>query len=289
MKYATVLGLPFYTLVKYSGERMAPSKLRKAGLLNALGGSVFDEGDLELPHPERDVVEGGIKNFTYFTDASSRIFESISGLKAERVVLIGGECSLIVGGLAGLREVFRGRPGMLWMDAHGDFNTPETTPSSYIGGMCLALACGRGPHLTAQLDKRSPLIEESNIVHLGSRALDPPEAKAFESSPATLVSMEDVKKRGVKRVSAEVAKLLADRADWIVCHLDVDVVDPDSIIAVNYPTPDGLRPVEASAIIKALNATGKLKALNIAAYNPALDVDGSSATATVELVREAFS
>jgi arginase len=229
-----------------------------------------------------------MKNFAYFQAASQGIYQSLRKISAERVVLIGGECSMVVGSMAGLAEAFGGKPGMLWMDAHGDFNTPETTPSSYIGGMCLAMACGRGPKIAEPIDARQPLLEEERLVHLGSRALDPPESKAFETSPALLLTSDQVRKMGAKKVSAEVAKRLSDRSDWIVCHLDVDVVDPNSILAVNYPTPGGLKPAEASAIIRSINATGKLKVLDVAAYNASLDDDGSSAAAVVGLVRESF-
>jgi arginase len=288
MKYVSVVGLPIYTITKYSGMGIAAGRLRKAGVLTALGGPVLDEGDIGLPHLETDVLEGGVKNFAHFRDSTSLIFESLKSLQAERVILLGGECSLAVGALAGLREAFGGKPGMLWMDAHGDFNTPESSPSSYIGGMCLAIACGRGPALSEAVDGYRPLLDEERLVHLGSRALDPPEAKAFETSPAKLLTMDDVRKSGAKKVAAESARYLADRADWIACHLDVDVVDPDAVLAVNYPTPGGLKPAEAAAIVKSLAATGKLRAVNVAAYNPSLDFDGSSAATIVSLIKESF-
>lgn len=288
MKFVSVVGLPVYTLLKCSGMANAAGKLRKAGLLSALGSSVLDEGDIELPRLERDILEDGIRNLAHFKGATSRIHESLRSLQAERVILIGGECSLVVGGLAGLVEAFGGKPGMLWMDAHGDFNTPETSPSSYIGGMCLAMACGRGPNLGDAIDSHRPLLEEERLVHFGSRALDPLEAKALEESPARLLTMDDVRKRGVRAVAAETAKCLVDKADWIACHFDVDVVDPDAILAVNFPAPGGLRPTEVSTMIKFLENTGKLRVVDIAAYNPSLDDDGSSATAVVNLIKESF-
>lgn len=248
----------------------------------------MDEGDIELPRLERDVLKGGIRNLDHFKNATAVIYDSLRSVSAERVLLMGGECSLAVGGLTALADAFGGKPGVLWMDAHGDFNTPETSPSSYIGGMCLAMACGRGPDLGDALRGRRPALEEDRLVHLGSRALDPPEARALEESPAMLLSTEDVRKRGAKAVAAETAKYLSDRADWIACHLDVDVVDPDSVLAVNFPAPDGLRPREVTTIIKSLYGTGKLRALLIAAYNPSLDDDGSSAAAVVNMIKESF-
>jgi arginase len=289
MKYVSAMGLPVYTLLKCGGMANSPSRLRKEGLLNVMGAAVLDEGDVELPHLERDILADGVRNLAHFKGATSAIHDAVRSISAERVLLIGGECSMAVGGLAGLDEVFGGKPGMLWMDAHGDFNTPETSPSSYIGGMCLAMACGRGPSLGGAIDGMRPILDESRLVHLGSRALDPPEAKTIEESPVKLLTSAEVRKRGAKAVGAEVAKYLSDRSDWVACHLDVDVADPDSLIAVNFPAPDGLRPADVSTLIKALNATGKLRALQIAAYNPSLDDDGSAAATVVNIVKEGFA
>ncbi len=288
MKATSVVGLPVCTLAHHNGIAKAPEKLRKAGIINVLPGSVMDEGDVAFRQIDRDSLEGGMKNFAHFRETTSQVYSYLRELQTERVFLIGGECSLVVGGLAGLGEVFKGKPGMLWMDAHGDFNTPESSPSSYIGGMCLAMACGRGPKFSDEIETRRPLLEEERLVHLGARALDSPEVTAFESSPAKLFEMDAVRKKGVKGVATEAAKLLADRSDWIVCHLDVDVVDPDQVIAVNFPTPGGFTTQEAATVIGILNKTGKLVAVDIAAYNPSLDYDGSSAAAVVNILKESL-
>src|SRR5713226_7445159 len=131
-----LIGVPLYTLAGYRGMGEAPAALRKAGLGQALDGST-DMGNIELPPLKKDVTEGKVKNLSNFRDATSRIYNAAKSLQAEQVFVLGGECSVAVGALAGLSEVFSGKPGMLWMDAHGDFNTSETSPSGYIGGMCL--------------------------------------------------------------------------------------------------------------------------------------------------------
>jgi len=191
--------------------------------------------------------------------------------------------------MAGLAESFGGKPGMLWLDAHGDFNIPETSPSGYIGGMCLALACGRAQGLDLGLgDRRFPLAEE-RLVHVGSRALDQPEIEAFNSSPARLITSQQVKKTGASDVAEEAARHLDNRSDWIACHLDVDVVDPVFIPSVNYPTPGGLTVDEASIIVRAVLKTGKLRVLELAAYNPSKDRGGSSAERLLELVGKILS
>jgi len=116
---------------------------------------------------------------------------------------------------------------MLWMDAHGDFNSPQTTPSGFVGGMCLVLACGRGPPLSRETEEgRGPLLAEEAVVHLGSRALDRLEERAMKESEIALISAKELRKGGDADCGRRAAKLLSDRCDWCVLHIDLDVIDP---------------------------------------------------------------
>jgi arginase len=283
-----LLGAPLYTLAGYKGMGESPGALRKAGIAKALG-SPTDRGDVSIPRLKKDLAEGRTKNLTHFRDATSRIYSSARALKAERVAVLGGECSETVGAMAGLAEALGGKPGMLWMDAHGDFNTPETSPSGYIGGMCLAAACGMAPDLSAGIGQAAPPLAGERLVHVGSRALDPPEVAAFSASPAKLYTAQQVRKSGVAEVAEEAARHLDNRADWIACHLDVDVMDPEFLPSVNYPTPGGLTPDEVSTVIRAAMKTGKLRVLEVAAYNPSTDQRRASAAAVVRLLLGVFS
>ena len=283
-----LIGVPLYTMADYKGMGDAPSALRKAGLAKA-GGSTRDLGDLTLPALNKDVTERKTKNLEYFRNCTSLVYGATRLIKAERVLVIGGECSETVGVMAGLAEAFKGRPGMLWMDAHGDFNTPEISPTGYVGGMCLAMACGRCPGLGLELGTKGPPLSEDHVVHVGSRALDPAESSALDSSPVKLITSLQIEKRGTAAVAKDAAGYLDTRSDWIACHLDLDVVDPKFIGSVNYPAPGGLSPDEAAAFIKAIAKTGKMKALEIAAYNVSKDRGGTSAVTIVKLLRNAFS
>jgi arginase len=266
----------------YRGIGDSPGALRKAGLGVVGGGS--DLGDVEIPRLKKDVMEGRTKNLTHFKEATSRIYARVRSLQAERVLVVGGECSETVGTMAGLAEVFGRRAGMLWLDAHGDFNTPETSASGYIGGMCLALACRRAAATGLDLGIGEPPLADERLVHVGSRALDPPEVVAFNASPAMLYTSQQVKKSGADEVAGETARHLDNRSDWIACHLDVDVIDPVSIPSVNYPTPGGLTLEETATILTALRRTQKLRALELTAYDASKDRSSSSANRIVELL-----
>ena len=281
-----LMGAPIYTLARYKGMGDAPGALRKAGVSGAL--AVGEElGDVEIPVLKNDLVEGATKNLTCFKDATVRIYNFVRKAGAERAVVLGGECSETVGAMAGFAQTLGGKAGMLWLDAHGDYNTPSMSPSGYIGGMCLALACGKAPDLGLDFGSGYPLADE-RLVHVGSRALDAPEVAAFNSSPAKLYTAQQVKKTGAADVAEEAARHLDNRSDWVACHLDVDVVDPEYIPAVNYPTPGGLTPEEVAMLVKTLHRTGKMKVFEVAAYNVSKDRRGATAERIVALLRSIF-
>lgn len=282
-----LLGVPLYTLSAYRGMGDAPAALRKAGLLEALGPTT-DLGDVEIPRLKKDVSEGRTKNLAHFRTATAKVFQATRVRKEGHLLILGGECTETVGAMAGLSEAYGGKPGMLWLDAHGDFNVPATSPSGYIGGMCLALACGMAPGLDLGIGQAPAPLAGERLVHVGSRALDPSEVSAFNTSPAKLYTAQQVKKLGAADVAEESARHIDNRSDWIACHLDVDVTDPTLIPAVNYPTPGGLTMEETSMIVRKLLGTGKMRVLELAAYNPTKDRGGSSARKIVELLKTVF-
>jgi len=277
-----LLGTPLYTLAAYRGMGDAPAALRKAGLTGMVAA---DLGDVKLQPLVRDSRDGRTKNLGHFRDATAKIYAASKSLGAERVLVVGGECSETVGVTAGLAGAFGGRPGMLWLDAHGDFNTPDTSLSGYIGGMCLAMACGRTKGLGLGVGDEVLSLAEERLVHVGSRALDQPEIAAFTDSPAKLYTSQQVKKSGASDVAEEAARHLDNRSDWIICHFDVDVIDPEFVPSVNYPTPGGLTLQEAATITRKLYETGKLRVVEITAYNPSKDRNSISAKRIIELLR----
>jgi arginase len=254
--------------------------LRDAGITDGLRrnvGRFLDAGDVGLSEIDADSGPKNLTNFPQFLQDTDRIRSAISTVNAEGLVFgLGGECSICVGTLAGLNDKIKGEPGMMWIDAHGDFNTPATTPSGFIGGMCLALACGRGPRVDEIMRDGKPVLSEKNVVHLASRALDPLEFDNMASSPMRIYSASTLREEGITPTVNFVATSLADRCDWIICHLDVDSLDPRIMPAVNFP----------EAIVGAVQRTGKLKLFELAGYNPILDPDQTSAKQLVTLASD---
>ena len=285
----SLVGFPIYTMTRLQGLALSPPALRGLGLVKALereGLEITDMGDVKLQKLSRDSGPKKFRNSTYAAKATERIRRA-AGRAAVRdfAIFLGGECSLVMGSLQGMKSRRRGRPGMLWMDAHGDFNTPETTPSGFIGGMCLAMACGRGQPLSRETEEsREPLLAEEAVVHLGSRALDRLEEGAMKGSEITLVSAKELREGGAADYGRRAAKLLSDRCDWCILHIDLDVIDPGEMPAVNFPEPNGISTEEVLLAARGLNETGRLKAIELTSYDPLRDLNRACGRRAVKMI-----
>ena len=286
---ASLVGFPIYTLARLQGLALSPPAFRGLGLVKALEGEglkITDMGDIKLQKLSKDSGPKKFRNSTYAAKGTERIRRA-AGQASERefAIFVGGECSLVMGSLSGMKSRRRGRAGILWMDAHGDFNTPETTPSGFIGGMCLALACGRGPSVSQETEEgRGPLLGEDAVVHLGSRALDRLEEIAMKESEITLVSAKELRKGGAADYGRRAARLLSDRCDWCVLHIDLDVIDPREMPAVNFLEPNGISTEDVLLAARGLKETGKLKAVEFTSYDPLRDANRACGRRVVKLI-----
>jgi arginase len=274
---ASLVGLPLYTNSKYYGMALASGTLRKLGISEVIrkhSRSFRDRGDVKLSTISEDTGPQNLRNFSHFIEDTTTVYRTLSGWTEfdELTLCLGGECALIAGEMAAFKRRFNGIPGILWLDAHGDFNTPSTSPSGFIGGMCLAMTCARGPGLTDEIEKLRPLVMEENVIHVGSRALDPEEAKMMEESALKLYSASEVHRKGIQETAQTVAHELAEHCDWVVCHLDLDAIDPRIMPSVNFPASgEALIMEDVVTTIRQLHNTDKLRVFNIAAYNPMMD------------------
>ena len=185
-------------------------------------------------------------------------------------VVLGGDCLVSIGVVAGLRRALDSDFGVAWFDAHGDFNTPETTISGYLGGMPLACCCGRGLERlreTAGLDRP---VSESNVIMLGIRDLDPPERALLDTTPVRIFD------------PARTPSFIPDLRPTYL-HFDIDALDPAIAPGVNYLTPNGL------SLATALDAARKIKphlaAFSLTAVDPELDRNGKTAQTAIEIIR----
>ena len=266
--------------------------LREAGIADRLKeqtGHFVDYGDVPLSDIREDAGPRNLLNFGQFMQDTERIRSAVARVDCEGLMFgLGGECSICVGTLAGLKAKRNGNPGIVWIDAHGDFNTPETSPSGYIGGMCLAMACGRGPKLDDIAQDREPLVRRENVVHLGSRSLDSMESASMSSSAMRIYPASAMREKEAASTISSAIDSLAGHCDWLLCHLDIDSIDPRIMPAVNFPAMNGLNLDEIRSIVDAADRTGKMKLFELAGYNPTLDPQGISAMRLTQLVSDAF-
>ena len=220
---------------------------------------------LDGPHLVLDRATGAATELDAVADINSVLAAALSSAPRPAIVLA-GNCNSCLGSLAALDD-----PGIVWFDAHGDFNTPETSISGALEGMSLAIATG---HCHRAL-MPNPVPEE-NVVLAATRSLDPLEQIRLHASKITLAAL-DALPRAVD--------LLAARVKTIYLHLDLDVLDPSISPGVNFSTPGGISPSQLFAAVERVIATGKLAVATVANFNPDRDRDRRTATIAQHLVR----
>jgi arginase len=199
----------------------------------------------------------------------SFVAETLS--RGERPVSIAGDCLAAIPALAGLQRAGL-EPSLLWLDAHGDFNTPETSPSGFLGGMPLAMLAGRGEQSLMKASRLRPLVEE-RIVLCDGRDLDPGEARALAASK-------------VRRIAnpANLAGVF-DAAATLHVHIDADIVDPAEAPAMAYPAKGGPSAAELREALRALAGAARIVSISLSTWDPSLDRDGRTQTVCLSLLR----
>jgi arginase len=198
-------------------------------------------------------------------------------------VVLGGDCSIILGCLLALRR--RGSYGLLFLDGHADFYQPEAEPNGEAASMDLALATGRGPAIATDLEGRRPLVADEDVVLLGRRDAEEADAHGSQRVENTAIRMIDlaaVREQGAANAASRAVEHLSRRelaGFWL--HLDADVLDDDLMPAVDYRMPGGLSWDELVTILRAAVASGRAVGIDITIFNPKLDVDGTIAAAFV--------
>ncbi len=180
-------------------------------------------------------------------------------------LVLGGNCNTILGILAGLPP---SKIGIIYFDAHGDFNTPEISISGFFDGMPLAIATGQCyPDLLTHIGNMSP-IPESHTMHVGARDLDPKERELLENSEVQVVTTDELKEDIEMRILHSALTKLHPQVQEVYLHIDIDVIDPQEAPGVNYRTPNGLSLDEMEKAIKTIAAHFRIKAAALTAYNP---------------------
>ncbi len=272
------------------GVDMGPSAVRYGGLaqrLRALGFVVNDVGD--VPVRERDTLPegGGMLYLSAAVEACQAAYEEgVRSLEHGALpIFLGGDHSIAVGTVAAASR--SGSIGLLWVDAHGDFNTPETSPTGNLHGMPLAALTGRGRRELVDLGHTGPKVDPRNVVLIGVRDLDPEERVMLRDSGATVYTMRSIDERGIGAVVHEALGRLSHLAGLHV-SLDMDALDPREAPGVGTPVPGGLSYREAHVLMEIVADSGLLRSLDVVEINPILDAHNHTAHVAIELILSAL-
>ena len=273
---------------------MGPSAIRVADLqsrLEQLGHQVADAGDVDVMIPEtQQVGEGKLRYKEPILAMSEALRLHVEEtLGRDRLPLVlGGDHSIAIGSVAGTACHFarRGRSlGLIWFDAHGDANTPETTPSGNIHGMSLAILLGLGDPDLVQLGGRAPKIQPRNTTLIGIRDVDPGERETLKRVGVTVYTMRDIDERGMRDVVDEAIRIAGDGTAGIHLSLDLDVVDPEDAPGTGTPVWGGITYREAHLAMEMLSDRAGIVAIDLVEVNPVLDTQNMTGVLAAELAQ----
>jgi arginase len=292
-----LLGVPMDLGSGRRGVDMGPSAIRIAGVaakLTELGHRVIDDGDVVIKNMEE--LKVGSERARYLPEIARA--SAIIARKVERIVglghfplVLGGDHSIAIGTVSGLAASARSQGkklGVLWIDAHGDINTPETSPSGNIHGMPLATLLGFGAGELTSVAGTDAKVSPCNVALVGIRSLDSGEKKRLKETGVQVHTMSDIDRHGVPRIMKNALARVTDGTDFVHVSLDLDAVDPAVAPGVGTPVKGGLDYREAHLIMETIADAGVMTSLEVVEVNPILDAGNASAEFAVELVQSAF-
>ena len=291
-----LIGVPLDLGAGRRGVDMGPSALRVTGLasrIRTMGREVVDRGDVPVPIPESCALGEESKRYVVEIATVCRTLANLTeeSTTGQRIpVCLGGDHSLAAGSVAGVARALR-RQGMelslIWVDAHADMNTPETTPSGNIHGMPLAACLGHGPEELVEAGGGVSLQPE-NVALVGIRNLDEREKTLVRRSGVRAYTMTELDRRGLAAVLAEVLEAFVAHTGGIHVSLDLDGLDPEVAPGVGTPVRGGLTYREAHLLCEMVADSGRLTSMDLVELNPTLDLRNRSAEVGAELILSAL-
>ncbi len=279
------------------GVDMGPSAIRIAGInwrLRNLGYSVIDGGDIPVPAPETCKPEPEDAKFlAEITGVCDQLRAQVCGaLEAGEIpVVMGGDHSIAIGAVSGVAEFYRAqqkRIGLIWVDAHADMNTPESSPSGNIHGMPLATLLGMGKQELVDLGGFHPKVQRENVCLIGIRNLDDTEKKIVRESGIHAYTMRDIDERGMSVVVKDAISKASEGTAGFHVSFDLDGMDPGDVPGVGTPVKGGISWREAHLLMEMVADSDGLLSLEVSELNPILDAANKSGIVAVEVIQSAF-
>ena len=291
----TLIYVPIFIGGRHKGASMGPAALRVADLprqIEKLGFTVARQIDIVMP-PEACWYDKTVKKsrcLPEITQVSIDVMEAVEeALKAGTIpITIGGDHSLAIGSIAGASKYYHERKeefGLVWFDAHGDINTPDTSHSANLHGMPLAISLGKGEDKLTELGGFSPKVDGRRTVLIGLRDVDPGEKDLIRELKIHSFTMRDIDQLGMGMLSKLIIELVGLDIHGIHLSFDIDVMDPEIAPGVTTHAPGGMSYREAQLALTMLAETGLIRSIDFVELNPARDVRNRTAELTVDLIK----
>lgn len=285
--------VPLFYGCDRKGAEKGPEKLfsnNVMGLFEEKGNQVSDAGIIpvmKVPESDKYKAHPKMKYLDAVIDANEKLAKRVSEtIKKGHVPFnLGGDHSLGLGSLAGVSEALGKKTAVIWIDAHADINTVESSPSGNIHGMPLGASIGEGDESLINLYNKGIKIDPENVFLIGLRSVDDGEVEIIDKDCLNAWYMEEIRDKGIDRVCKEVLEILSKKEiDHIHISFDIDSIDSTLVPGTGTPVPNGMMPEESKKLLKALFSTGKISSVDFVEYNPDRDKDNITDRTCMEML-----
>ncbi|PHR26729.1 MAG: arginase [Desulfotalea sp.] len=289
-KKTRIIGIPMDLGQNHRGVDMGPSAVRYANLaqcLEDLGHTCLDSGDITIPGRYALDDTSIEKRLPLISKACEKAYElGRAAIDAGEIpIFLGGDHSASIGTVGGVTH--NCEVGLIWIDAHGDFNTPASSYTQNVHGMALATLLGQGSQELINVGRPGPKVKPENTIMIGIRDLDPEEKILIKQSGCTVFTMRDIDEMGIRGILSKTLNILKNLEN-IHVSLDLDVMDPLDAPGVGTPSQGGLTYREGQLIMEILSDTNKIHSVDIMEINPILDIQNRTAQMAVNLISSLF-
>lgn len=289
-KKLEVIGIQMDMGASKRGVSMGPAAIRYGGLvdgLEKLGYEVHDLGDI-LPLPEGK-SSPKLRNYEQVIDINKKLYHAVSEIleRGSFPIVLGGDHSISAGSISAVAARHK-RIGVIWIDAHGDWNDEHSSPSGNMHGMSFSAVCGAGPDCMVDFGNGPVYVDPKNCVQIGGRDIDPEERIRMKESGITVFPINMIDKCGMDDIIHRAIAIASDGTDGIHLSFDVDAITPEQAPGTGTTVDSGLTAREAFLAVEVLAESGKLLSLDMVEVNPILDVRNKTGHLASELIQSAL-
>jgi arginase len=273
------------------GASIGPVAMRIAGLadgIQKLGYELHDRGD--IIQPRGGATSEKLRNYESVVTTCKALYENTldSLEKGAFPIAIGGDHSLAAGSISATLKHYKGKVGVIWIDAHGDWNDDKITESGNMHGMSFSAVCGHGPDMMVDYGQGPVYAEVSKCVQVGGRDIDIEEAKKMKAAGLNVFAIDTIDKLGIREVMRQAIEIASDGTDGIHLSFDIDSLTPEAAPGTGTKVHSGLTIREAFLAVEMLHESGKLLSMDMVEVNPILDISNQTAKLASELVLSAL-